>query len=330
MKKICLAIAIAALSFQASAQVQRTAKGAECTIVTKNSGPNIKEGDIITFQVEQLTDKDSVLFSTYKAGRPVQTQVRASQSMMDLMDVFTLLGAKDSALVKLPVDSIFKGHEDAMPPFLKKGTNIITRLKIEKVQSMAEAMAEKEAEMAKLKEAETAAAAKYITDNKLTVTTTPSGLKYIITAPSAKLKPKAGDTMLVNYVGRTLDGKVFDSSIEAEAKKANLQQPGRTYEPIEVVQSEGRVIKGWEEGLALLGEGSKATLIIPSALGYGERGSPPVIMPYSTLVFDVELVKVKPGKKAVAAPVKKATPAKKAPVRKKTTAKKATTTKKTK
>ncbi|MCC8408340.1 FKBP-type peptidyl-prolyl cis-trans isomerase [Mucilaginibacter sp. UR6-1] len=327
MKKTSIAIVLAALSFSASAQVQRTAKGAECTIVTKNNGPHIKEGDIITFQVEQLTDKDSVLFSTYKAGKPVQTQVRASQSIMDLMDVFTLLGAKDSALVKLPVDSVFKGHEDAMPAFLKKGSNIITRLKIEKVQSLAEAMAEKEAEMAKLKTAETTAANKYITDNKLTVATTPSGLKYVIKLPSARLKPKAGDTMLVNYVGRTLDGKVFDSSIEAEAKKANLQQPGRTYEPIEVVQGEGRVIKGWEEGLALLGEGSKATLIIPSALGYGERGSQPVIMPYSTLVFDVELVKVKPGKKAVTAPVKKA-PAKKVPVRKKTAAKKAATSKK--
>lgn len=327
MKKACLSFVLAALALPVLAQTQRTAKGAEYTIVTKNNAPRIKEGDIITFQVEQLTDKDSVLFSTYKAGRPVQTQVRASQSMMDLMDVFTLLGAKDSGIVKLPVDSIFKGHEDAMPPFLKKGTNIITRLKIEKVQSMAEAMAEKEAEMAKLKDAETSAANKYIADNKLAVTTTPSGLKYIIKTPSAKLKPKAGDTMLVNYVGRTLDGQVFDSSIEAEAKKANLQQPGRTYEPIEVVQGEGRVIKGWEEGLALLGEGSKATLIIPSALGYGERGSPPVIMPYSTLLFDVELVKVKPGKKVIPPPVKKA-PAKKAPVRKKTTAKKAATSKK--
>ena len=124
-------------------------------------------------------------------------------------------------------------------------------------------------------------------------------MKYKITKPSVKRKPLAGDTVLVNYTGKTLDGKVFDSSVEAEAKKGGLDQPGRHYEPIKFAVGAGMVIPGWDEGLLLLNEGSKAELIIPSKLGYGEKGAGDDIKPFSTLLFDVELVKVIPVKHAI-------------------------------
>jgi FKBP-type peptidyl-prolyl cis-trans isomerase FkpA len=109
---------------------------------------------------------------------------------------------------------------------------------------------------------------------------------------------------MVNYAGRNLDGTLFDSSIESVAKAGGLQQPGRTYEPLQVVIGTDSIIPGWNEGLLLLNEGSKATLIIPSALAYGAQGQGD-IKPYSTLVFDVELVKVKPAKHPVPKPVVK-------------------------
>jgi FKBP-type peptidyl-prolyl cis-trans isomerase len=114
-----------------------------------------------------------------------------------------------------------------------------------------------------------------------------------------------------------LSGKLFDTSIEANAKAAGVQQPGRPYEPISVVLGEHRVISGWDEGLLLLNEGSKATFIIPSNLAYGERPNGE-IPGYSTLVFDIELVKVKPGKHAAVTPKPAAgkTPLKKAGAKK--------------
>jgi FKBP-type peptidyl-prolyl cis-trans isomerase len=126
--------------------------------------------------------------------------------------------------------------------------------------------------------------------------------------------------VLVNYTGYTLDGKVFDSSVEAKAKAAGLQQPGRNYEPIKFPVGQKQVIEGWDEALLLMNEGSKATLVIPSQLAYGERGSGETIPPFSTLVFDVELVKVNrikhiPAKAATKAPVK-------APLKKRVAAKK--------
>ena len=292
-------ITLATLGNNAQGQMQRTQKGVLYQIFPSTPGVKIKENDIITFHFIQKTDKDSVLASSYTMGHPVQTQIRPTQNAGDLMDIFPLMSVNDSAVVKVPVDSIFKGHEDQRPAFFKKGGYLTFNLKITKIQTLEQAMAE-------IKTAETTGAAQYITNHKLVLKTTPSGLMYVITQPSSGLKPLKGDTLLVNYAGRTLNDKVFDSSIESIAKGAGLQQPGRTYEPIQVIVGTGAVIPGWDEGLLLLNQGSKATFIIPSSLAYGDHGSGDDIKPYSTLVFDVELVKVKPVKHASAAAPAKA------------------------
>ena len=109
---------------------------------------------------------------------------------------------------------------------------------------------------------------------------TTSGLEYVETLAGTGAQAKAGDTVRVHYTGKFLDGKVFDSSVSRG-------------EPLEFPLGKGRVIKGWDEGIALMKVGGKAQLIIPPALGYGERGAGGAIPPNSTLVFDVELVSVK-------------------------------------
>jgi FKBP-type peptidyl-prolyl cis-trans isomerase len=90
----------------------------------------------------------------------------------------------------------------------------------------------------------------------------------------------AGKTVRVHYSGKLTNGKVFDSSYTRG-------------EPIEFVLGRGQVIKGWDEGIALMKVGGKATLTIPPELGYGQRGAGGVIPPNATLIFDVELVNVK-------------------------------------
>ncbi|MDB5108914.1 MAG: peptidylprolyl isomerase [Mucilaginibacter sp.] len=298
MKKYILYLFITVFAINANAQgnFQRTSKGTQYQLFTHNTGDRIKLNDIVTFQATQKTDKDSILFSSYKAGAPLQAQIQAEG---DLMDIFPLLTLKDSVLIKVPTDSIFKNNEQQRPPFLPKGSNMYFTLKIEKVQTLDEAMAERKAKMDKYSSDEVANTDKYIAEHKLILKATPSGLKYLITAPSVKRKPLAGDTVWVNYTGRTLDGKVFDSSVQDEAKKAGLQQPGRTYEPIKFAVGSGMVIPGWDEGLLLLNEGSKAVFVIPSKLAYGEKGAGEDIKPFSTLLFDIELVKVKPVKHAL-------------------------------
>jgi peptidyl-prolyl cis-trans isomerase A (cyclophilin A) len=109
---------------------------------------------------------------------------------------------------------------------------------------------------------------------------TTSGLEYIEVEAGTGAQAEAGKTVAVHYTGKFQDGKVFDSSISRG-------------EPIEFQLGKGNVIKGWDEGIALMKVGGKAQLIIPPDLGYGERGAGGVIPPNATLVFDVELVSVK-------------------------------------
>lgn len=113
-------------------------------------------------------------------------------------------------------------------------------------------------------------------------TTTASGLKYEEIIAGTGLRPQPGDMVSVHYTGTLEDGTEFDSSV------------GR--EPFRFTLGQGQVIPGWDEGIALMNEGGKARLIIPSELGYGPSGAGP-IPPDATLIFEVELVDVQPTPK---------------------------------
>ena len=108
---------------------------------------------------------------------------------------------------------------------------------------------------------------------------TTSGLRYKITDKGNGNSAVVGKNVKVHYKGQLIDGTVFDSSFKRN-------------EPIEFTLGIGQVIKGWDEGLALLSEGDKARFIIPSDLAYGEAGAGGVIPPNANLIFDVELVSV--------------------------------------
>ena len=110
--------------------------------------------------------------------------------------------------------------------------------------------------------------------------TTKSGLTYVITQHGTGRLPVNGETVMVNYTGLLGNGKQFDSSYD---HGGSFQFP----------LGAGRVIKGWDEGIAKLHVGDQATLIIPPSIGYGERGAGGVIPPNATLVFLVELVGIK-------------------------------------
>jgi len=116
------------------------------------------------------------------------------------------------------------------------------------------------------------------------MTKTPSGLQYEDTKVGTGASPQKGQTCVMHYTGWLWEngakGKKFDSSLDA----------GRPF-PFPIGQ--GKVIKGWDEGVATMKVGGKRTLLIPPELGYGSKGYPGVIPPNATLLFEVELLEVK-------------------------------------
>jgi len=134
--------------------------------------------------------------------------------------------------------------------------------------------------MGKESEANLAEGTTFLTKNATEegITTLESGLQYRILTEGNEKKPTATCTVETHYEGKLINGEVFDSSY----------QRGETVSfPV------NGVIPGWTEALQLMGEGAKWQLFIPATLAYGEAGSPPVIGPNSTLIFDVELIAVK-------------------------------------
>lgn len=145
---------------------------------------------------------------------------------------------------------------------------------------MQEMQAEQMAAQAKQFEGVKTAGEEYLAENakRAEVKTTASGLQYEVIKEGKGKKPAATDVVRVHYEGKTIDGKVFDSSYERG-------------EPAEFPLN--RVIAGWTEGLQLMSVGSKYMLYIPYQLGYGERGAGQDISPYSALIFTVELLEIK-------------------------------------
>lgn len=111
------------------------------------------------------------------------------------------------------------------------------------------------------------------------VQTTESGLQYVVIEEGTGAQAVAGKKVKVHYTGKLEDGTEFDSSVKRG-------------QPIEFTLGAGQVIKGWDEGIALMKVGDKRQLIIPPQLGYGAAGAGNVIPPNATIIFDVELVDV--------------------------------------
>ncbi len=119
----------------------------------------------------------------------------------------------------------------------------------------------------------------YLEENNIDATKSSSGLRYVIHDEGLGSSPVPGSLVKVHYTGTLLDGTQFDSSYDRG-------------EPLSYIHGQGRVIRGWDEGLSYIGERGKITLYVPSVLAYGRRGSGDIIGPNENLIFEIELISV--------------------------------------
>lgn len=264
-----LSITFNFLIFQTFGQMNEfktTASGLKYIIHTKGKGPQAKAGDRVSVHYEGKLMNDTVFDSSYKRNQPFTFALGQGQVIKGWDEGIALLNEGDSATFIIPSELGY-GEQQAgpIPP------NSVLKFTVHLIKISPEIKVEP-----------------YNTAGKDTITTT-SGLKYIMVVDGKKAtdKPTKGATVKVHYTGYFEDGKVFDSSVKRG-------------EPISFQLGKGMVIKGWDEGIALLKVGDKARLLIPYQLAYGEAGRAPVIPEKANLIFDVELVAFTPEIKPVA------------------------------
>ena len=171
------------------------------------------------------------------------------------------------------VDAIKQGDKIEKLEIIRQGVSAEKFNAVEEFRSFNGAKAEREAAAKKEQE-------EMLGELSQGFEKTSSGLRYKIEEKGNGPKAEKGQTVSVHYKGMLPDGSVFDSSYTRN-------------QPIDFKLGKGQVISGWDEGIQLLNVGDKARFVIPSHLAYGERGAGGVIPPNATLIFDVELVKVK-------------------------------------
>lgn len=333
MKK-SLVILLAASAMFAACNQEKKGNGGLLYTIHKDGGAKekIKEGDYVKIDFIQLNDKDSIMDATYDHEQSRVFPVGKKAYSGDMNDALFLLGEGDSATIKSNIDTMVLHLKQDRPEQFKNEKYLTYVIKVQKVFSKkageADSVFQKrageffkadfDADLAKRKAGEKAKMEKYAKDNNLKVTTTATGLQYVITAPGTGPKAVFGDTAYVDYVGqftnKKISGKlnVFDTNIEKVAKENMAPNPMKTYGPAPIPLAEG-IAKGFVEALTLIGKGGKITAIMPSSLGYGEQGGGP-IGPYSPLVFEIEIKDIKKPTTATTPPAQ--VPAPNAPVKK--------------
>lgn len=271
----------------------KNSNGIEYKIVKDAPGDaHPKVGDFASVNIKMYAG-DSLLADSrvLNQGKPVELQVQESKMRGDWMGALTMLTAGDSAVFRVKVDSLkkFLGGQP-LPPFMKSGTYLIYQVSLVSVKTAADYKKEQDAKAVSQKDADDKTLQEYFAKNNIKANKTASGLYYTIQSEGNGTQIKAGDTAFVNYTGKTMDGKVFDSNTDPAIAH------GRPMKPLEIPVGAHAMIPGMDEGIALLKKGSKATLYLPSGLAYGPTSPGPGINPNSILIFDVEVKDVKSAK----------------------------------
>lgn len=235
--------------------------------------------DVVFVKMDYFIN-DSALFSSKDMPKPMQFPLSPSAFKGDFFEGIAMMSAGDSASFICDADSVFKKifRVKHMPAFVKSGSLMRFEIAVDSFVSKETYTERKQSEAKKLADEGQQKLKAYIQEKGYAAEPLESGLYYIETLKGTGKQPQKGEKIKVHYRGTLLDGTKFDASYDRN-------------QPFEFVLGMGQVIRGWDEGLALMHEGGKATLVIPYQLAYGERGTGP-IPPFSPLVFEVELIEI--------------------------------------
>ena len=244
-------------------------------------GQKPKTGDYVEIKLIYSNDKDSILFNSNDISRTIKMRVDKPSHKACFEDALLMLKTGDQALFKISADSFFiKTKKSEVPNWVKKGDVLTFNIELINILNKEQIRKEQQRFKEKRKKEEDEMISLYIKENKIEEESLISGLYYIKIQEGNGKPSKPGDLLHVHYTGKLIDGSTFDSSLDRN--ELFVFQLGNA-----------EVIAGWEEGFSKMKEGGKAKFIIPSHLAYGKKGYGKIIPPYSTLIFEVELIKIK-------------------------------------
>ncbi|MFM6924086.1 MAG: FKBP-type peptidyl-prolyl cis-trans isomerase [Ferruginibacter sp.] len=313
MKQFIYLAAICMLALGACTGSFKKGDGLEYKIISSGSGQKVGYGNYIQIHIKQVYagTKDTVLSDT----REYMSRIQVLDSVNTPLAYFKVLKQMrkgDSLVIRLLTDTVFKDPKNVMPDYMKKGKYIYIHVKLlnifetrEQADSAGKAesilakprifkkqMEEIEKNLASNKsqlDADSKLIEGYLAKNNVKAQKTKWGTYIAVSTEGTGDIISSKDVALVNYTGRTLDSaKVFDSNTDPKFKRGDMP-----LQPLAVRISElGGIIVGWTDALMHLKKGSKATIYIPSTLGYGPSGNGESIKPNENLVFDIEVVDV--------------------------------------
>lgn len=297
-----LAVMVGAVSCDPG-NVKETPSGLKYTLVESGEGEMPVDGNYLLLNMRYSDGEDSVWVDTYERG-PIPLMKQDSvwkNGKGSIEQVFMTLKKGDSVVFDITAEDLFTNTwKQPMPEGVEAEELFTFEISVDDVLDeegirawQQEMMAEQRKKMQEMSEEQLAKDIEtieaYLAENDIEATKTESGLFYQIIEEGEGELAQKGDNVQVRYIGKLLDGQLFDTNVKSLAEAEGIYSPQREpYGPLEFQIGSGRVIKGWEEGFTYLKEGSKAKLFVPSPLAYGPRQTGP-IGPNSILVFEVTL-----------------------------------------
>jgi FKBP-type peptidyl-prolyl cis-trans isomerase len=290
--KATLAVgAIALLVACGNYDYKKTPSGVMYKIVSRGTQP-VKPGQWLKVHYKGSIG-DSVMFDTYGAMPAFGMYDTSAKDVHDFLDFLGEMKVGDSAVFVRSVDTLQKKGFLMYNDVFKKGATIKGYITILKVYANRDQMQiDQKAEADKLKAAQTAALEDYLKKENVTgYIKTPKGAFVKVETEGTGAKADSGSAVTVNYTGRLKNGNAFDSNVDTAFGHV---------QPFEFQVGTGSVIEGWDDGIRYFREGGKGKIYVPSMLGYGGNAQGEKLPAYSDLIFDIQIIKVKPQ---VAAPM---------------------------
>jgi FKBP-type peptidyl-prolyl cis-trans isomerase FkpA len=278
MKIRILFLLVAVMAFAACQKTttnETLPSGYEYVLHTPNNDGAKAEAEALAFFRYGMRNDEGVVVSNYDATFPQAAPIPSAtpgRPLTPIDEALMLMRIGDSLTIIVPLDTVPAAER---PQGFENSSFLYYDISLKDMKTQATL----QARVGEVDQFMSGTIDAYSSGSLENIQTTESGLKYVIHEEGTGEKPDSADYVYVDYYGSLLNKSTFDDSFKRGMPFAFQIQTGR-------------VIPGWDEGIALLPEGSKATLFVPSDLGYGEAGSPPVIPGGAELVFYVELISV--------------------------------------